>query len=757
MRRKLFAAAVSMMSGMLVIRQEPLAAVPCAVLLIAFCGEFFLYHKRKGALLLLALFLAGAALMGARTYEIGRMSEDIPEATGHFSGKVLAAENKDEGKTAVVLRLIPATDRGNNNIKIMLTIYKDVAEPENLIGSVITFDARIEPPRPSSNPHCFDYRMYLYSRGIHHIASTSSFAVDEDSPGLWDRIRRRVLRIRERFLDGLICDADTRAMIRGILFGDTTALSDELYQDFRANGTAHVLAVSGLHIGVLFALYRRITRKRGGWIGASVLALLLLFYGTMALWSASVTRAVLLVLLMLGGDLLRRRYDLLTALAAAAILLMVREPYILYSTGFQMSFLAVLSLAFLCPVLELVLPQGIAASVAVQIGMVPYVAYTFNYIPVAAIVVNVPILWLLSVLVPSGLAAMLWFLLAGTGGLPGVLLCGMTQILALTNQTLSLDGQLAMDVVSWHPAVLLLFYLLLFLLTSEYGRMLLHRKDRKRLGRCLGAVLLCVLLTAAVTPDPFRHAVFTMVDVGQGDCLHVHLPRHTDLLLDGGGSEEYNIGEKVLKPYLLKNGCRDINLALATHLHTDHYQGLTELADCYPVREILTRGKAGDVIRIGGQSTIEILWPLEQDPDTDDENKNSLIFRVSAEDLSILVTGDIGADGELAMVEYYRGTDRLRCDILKVCHHGSRYSSSDAFLDAVSPSAAVIGVGKNHYGHPADETLARFKRRGIPVYRTDQDGAVGFWKEGGEIRVCTAIRKEQGFSLGMIAKRAAEQ
>ena len=90
-------------------------------------------------------------------------------------------------------------------------------------------------------------------------------------------------------------------------------------------------------------------------------------------------------------------------------------------------------------------------------------------------------------------------------------------------------------------------------------------------------------------------------------------------------------------------------------------------------------------------------------------------------------------------MERYRGTGKLHCDILKVCHHGSRYSSTDGFLDAVSPRAAVIGVGRNYYGHPAPETLAKFKERGIPVYRTDLDGAVGFWVQKGELRACTML------------------
>ncbi|MBQ1406507.1 MAG: MBL fold metallo-hydrolase, partial [Eubacterium sp.] len=178
------------------------------------------------------------------------------------------------------------------------------------------------------------------------------------------------------------------------------------------------------------------------------------------------------------------------------------------------------------------------------------------------------------------------------------------------------------------------------------------------------------------------------------------------------------------------------DIALATHLHTDHYLGLEQLSECYRVRNLVTKGKAGDVIELSGGDRIEILWPRVRDPDTDDENENSLIFKVYAGGLTILVTGDLTAEGEKMLVERYRGTGKLKCDILKVCHHGSRFSSSEEFIDEVSPRAAVIGVGKNSYGHPAPETLVKFKARGIPVYRTDMDGAVGFRMDRGELAVC---------------------
>lgn len=201
-----------------------------------------------------------------------------------------------------------------------------------------------------------------------------------------------------------------------------------------------------------------------------------------------------------------------------------------------------------------------------------------------------------------------------------------------------------------------------------------------------------------------------------------------DVVIDGGGKDGYNIGKKVLKPYFLKSGAGRVELAYATHLHTDHFKGLEELAAEGMIDKLVTRGRTGDIVKFAGSSgnRIEIIYPDVQDPNAEDENLNSLIFKVHIEGVTVLITGDLGEEGERILLEKYRGTDVLDCDILKVCHHGSRFSSCMEFLEAVSPRIALIGVGEdNTYGHPAGEVIERIEEAGAKVYRTDRDGAIG--------------------------------
>lgn len=180
-----------------------------------------------------------------------------------------------------------------------------------------------------------------------------------------------------------------------------------------------------------------------------------------------------------------------------------------------------------------------------------------------------------------------------------------------------------------------------------------------------------------------------------------------------------------------------IDLAAATHLHTDHYLGIKQLKDCFEVKQELIRGKAGDIIRIRENTWIEILWPLKYDGNTDDENLNSLIFMIHQKDIKTLVTGDLTEEGEKMLTNTYKGTKKLEADILKVAHHGSAYSTCDVFLKAVNPDIAVICVGKNNYGHPSEIVIEKLEKNGIMVFRTDLDGAVGIINSKGKISVCT--------------------
>ena len=232
-----------------------------------------------------------------------------------------------------------------------------------------------------------------------------------------------------------------------------------------------------------------------------------------------------------------------------------------------------------------------------------------------------------------------------------------------------------------------------------------------------------------------------MVDVGQGDCIHVRSNGGINVMLDGGGSKYKNIGKLVLKPYLQQNRIGSLDIAGITHEDIDHSRGIKDLKKIYNIKNYVEGAYAGELAK-GSGIRVRVLWPFKDDEiEAGEDNEGSSVFRIDVEGISVLVTGDIGIETEKKLIKKYNGSDMLKVDVLKIGHHGSKYSTSDEFLKAVNPKIALIGVGKNNYGHPSPSVIDKLKKNDIILYRTDVHGAIGLWKESNRIRICTMLRE----------------
>lgn len=686
---------------------------------------------KKIFVLMIACFLAGGVLLSLEKADAERgVLAETSGSQAVLMGKVTEIQRISDDSYRICCSV--------SGRKLLLSFFHPLEDYKELMGCTISFSCTVEKPKRASNPRLFDYQLYLRSRRIYYTGTVDRIEKVREPVSLFDKAGNLIYAKRELFFEQASLSDTAEGLLRGVLFGDTKGLSEELYEDFRRNGTAHVLAVSGLHIGVLYGIYRSLYSRRKSAAVTAAFLLILFLYGTAALWSVSVTRAVVLIVLSLSADLLNRRYDFPTALAGAALVSIIHNPYVVFGVSFQMSFLAAASIAFFGPFIERKFSGGMAAAVSVQMGLLPYMAYTFNYVSLAGFFANIPVVFLVSVLVPLGIGGFFLFLFLNLI-VPGFCAVaeGLGQMIVKVNGFFAGAGILSWDVVSPPLWLVVLIYGAAFFVSSEYFRVIFSRRNWKGLA-APGVILLCCLLFSAVTgASSFDKASAVFVDVGQGDCLHLKTERGQNLFIDGGGSIRYNIGEKTLKPYLLKNGAWKLDLAAATHLHTDHYLGLKQLAEVFPVKRQLLKGEAGQRISLGNGQWIDILWPVDSTIETEDENLNSMIFKVCMGGFSILVTGDITSEGEKMLLERYGGTGALSADILKVAHHGSPYSSSDAFIREVCPRAAVIGVGKNNYGHPSQKVIEKMEKSGIMVYRTDRDGAVGIIDKKGKISICT--------------------
>ena len=643
---------------------------------------------------------------------------------GCISGRVTAVSKKDD---ALVLILRP--DEYQEIKKVQATYYNDDFTTD-LLGKKIIMYGELRRPSGQENPACFNYRTYLYGKGIRYSFNAKYIEIskfdDATIVNKYWQYRRKILAVREDFLNSF--DKETAAFIKGVIFGDKSEIDKTTLDEFNNNSTGHILAVSGLHIGFLFSLLRFLTRKRKGKSITVLIILIILLYGEMTGWSPSTSRAVIVLSFNLVSIYFRRNADLLTSVSCAAMILIFRNPYVLFNSGFQLSFLALLGISFLTEPLSHYVGEFLGMLLAVQFSVAPMIAYTFLSFNISSMLINIPIVLLASVLVPAGIIGLALMMVIGY--IPEIwirIITNISHFIVELNSAMSFDSFFVKDISGLSIIELLVYYLLLLLISSEWFRIKMIRKEKECIRRNIAFLIIPVISIGLATNNTFINDEIVFVNVGQGDCIHIR-SEGKNVLIDGGGNAYYNVGERTLKPYLLHNGVKQLNLGLITHQHSDHYKGLEELNEIYSIGTI-TQLELGEKIHLSEKVTIEAIWPVQRhrnDMKTEDENENNTVYLIQYKGIKTMVTGDLTEEDELAMIERYRGTDILECDILKVAHHGSNTSSCEEFLDAVKPRIAVIQVGANNsYGHPHQETLDKLATRGIKTYRTDLNGAVG--------------------------------
>ncbi len=680
--------------------------------------------------------------------------ENMENIRGEFTGRICRIQTKN-AKIYLEIKL-KAFDKAPIKGRVLLRCYDEKFPYDSLWGKEIAFRTMLEKPVGQRNPHCFDYRKYLMGRNIWMVGAVRSLSVvneGEGSDSLIGKYQRFIYGKRTEFQEKL--DKSYGGIVAGMLFGDTSLMEEEDYEAFRKNGTAHVLAVSGLHIGVIYAAYESLSKKRKHPLMDVLFFFCLFTYGSLAFWSPSVIRAVAMIVMRYLSKALDLRYDMLTSMSLVGIALIIYNPYVIFGAGFQMSFLALASIGFFEPTLRNYMPGWLSTVLAANLGLLIYQMYTFNFLSWVSLVANVPTVYLAGILLPMSLALFLVF--ASTGSMePWELPVKMTaSLMERINQGAYLKGYGAIDVISPHIWSAIFITATLFFLFSEQFTIMRLRKEKGQIKAVTAVIAMISLFFGVTCSTPFDRAELVFVDVGQGDCLHYSVGK-VNVLIDGGGASNFSVGEKILKQYLLKNRVRTLDLVIATHLHTDHYKGLYELSQSYKVKKLAVfagykplKGeleelfkcdeilwlRKGDKVPLSKGDYIEVLAPEGEGDafDREDENKNSLVLKLVCRGVSTMMTGDIDQVGEGKIISA-NPPQKVYADILKVSHHGSRFSTADVFLDALKPKIAVIQVGKNNYGHPTAEVLDKLSKRNIKVYRNDYMGAVGIDMEDGKIK-----------------------
>ena len=657
------------------------------------------------------------------------------------------------------------------------TAYLEEEIPELSDGLRISFRGRVYHPQEKSGKYHFDFRHWMLMNGYSFGISTYELPTlcnDAASAPVTD-LSARIRKSMEDHLQETM--GDNGRLVSALVLGDRSGLEDGEYASFQKLGIAHVMSVSGLHIGILAGMLMALMEKLK-WrrlVRLPVLAVFLLGYSWLTGFSSSSLRAALMFLTLFGCRSLFRAPDRLTALALAALLILLLNPLQAVSAGFVLSFSAMLGIyALTNPVqekLDVLFPTwelkaghslpallhnfyrkfqrgikaGFSLSLGAQIGVLLPTVYFFHQLPLYGLLMNLILVPLIgSVLTPLFLLTAVLSYVPGIGSLMGSLSSlGVDSLLGMIGSLSQLPGAV-LRVPSPSVPTALGLGATLVLLTRLIP---LSRRKRLLSASCCG--LLTLALTLVTLPPSLR---YVQLSVGQADC-GLLTDGKTTVLIDTGedGTEAADV--------LLAEG-RNIDFLILTHLHLDHCGGVGTLLEegisigkvLLPegaeeqqiddqAREILATIRqagipietlaAGDTLSFSN-SSLEVLWPQEGKVRSGgDPNDMSLVLQLHFGDYRILLAADVTTHYEMYAAQ--------GADVLKVAHHGSSASTGTEFLQAVSPTYALLSC-QSGARLPAADTLNRLEEQGVTLLRTDQGGDITLTLNRGQLQL-TPYRK----------------
>lgn len=649
------------------------------------------------------------------------------------------------------------------------------------LGDRLTLRGQLQRPSPARNPGAFDYRAYLELESIHFLLALrrpEQVVAGEKHPGPW-LFEWVVLPVRHAVEESITrnLSGGPAGLLLGVLLGEKHALPDELRQDFRLTGLTHALVVSGLNVAlvVLFFLTAfklcRIPERLALLLTLGAVALFALVTGL----QAPVVRAGLMAGALLLGRLWQRPGEVYNGLGLAALIILGWQPASLLSLSFQLSFVATLSLVALSRPIAAFFPAAwrthpwagewvllpLCACLAAQAGTAPLLAWHFNQFSPISLLANLVVLPLLNLALALGMLTALtgWCLPLVATAFNG----SNYLVLELAIHLVDLFAGMPYASVSLArpgPVALVCWVLLCFCLAFA------RRPAARRIALYTALVWGNTAVWAPRLRTPQLEVFF--LDVGQGDAALVRLPDGRALLIDGGErSPDFDQGERVILPVLRHLGIDRLEAVVASHPHNDHIGGLIAVLEGVEVGHYLDNGQdcdtwtarrlrelvrekgidyralaAGDSLALGVVGGL-VLHPgagfvsgSGQEP-AGGFNNGSVVLRLSYGEVDLLFAGDAEDDAEAALLGW---GERLRCEVLKVPHHGSPTSSDSAFVAAVRPQVAVVSVGQhNKFHHPSPKVMARYEQQGVQVLRTDQRGAVVLRTDGRNLEWRTLV------------------
>jgi len=633
-------------------------------------------------------------------------------------------------------------------------------------GDRIRFQGKIRIPPGQRNPGGFDYRRFLFRKGIEGTLFSKGGDLIFLERGRGNPITHGIIIPVRGFILRKIdfhLSRPTGALLKSVLLGEKNHLDSVLLDAFSRTGLMHVLAVSGLHAGLigtfcffLLSLFR--LPRQVCFLGVIPF---LWCYAALTGWSPSVVRASLMGTVFLVSRVFQKPANIYNTLALAGLILLIFNPLYLFDLGFLLSFSATFFILFLYSPLLKALPESLRknpvsrvllglllVSLTATLGTFPFIVSSFNQVAVLGLFANLLVVPVIGLFVSTGLLFLGLAVFSDTvaGFVGGALeVCGefLSQFVSGVSKIKGAYAEIATP-----PEWVWIFFIGTLLLAPFLGR-----KKWAFKGLVWLVTIFCVTLSGTLL---FGHLnptlTFTFLDVGQGDACLIEFSDGKTLLVDGGMRNfRQDRGKRIILPFLRRKGIRFLDGVMLSHPDADHLGGLLTIIGNVGVGQIFSPGfpgkskllaqfrgiadslhipiihlKSGDSLKGWGKSSIRVLNPVFCSLEEKGPNNASIVFTLTVKgkrgNFSALFTGDIEKEVEKDLVDV---SALSAVDFIKVPHHGSKTSSTWEFIQAASPKFGIVSVARfSPFRHPNKEVLDRYKKAETKLFFTDDHGAL---------------------------------
>lgn len=753
------------------------------LLLLFFITGYVVFYKRgsiKNEALFLFILISLLIISGAFRFSLIR-NESVMEISRPMKSQKIIAEvnsidfSRDDGFEFIAKIDSILIDSNYFNIdknflfKVQKSKLKQISNLLNdlSIGDKVYAAGIIQSAREKRNPGEFDYKKYLTAKGISGIVSISKIKIEKS-----DKINflNIILFIRKSIDNkiSLLFEQKSSALIKGLLLANRKNIDYESMEYFINSGVVHILAVSGLHVGFVILIFLFIFSRANIILKYLFTFIGLLIFICLTDFQASVIRASIMAFVVLSSNLMSRKSNGINSISIAALLILIIEPTELFNPGFQLSFVAVLGILVLYPPLSNWLSNYkiariiknillfILVSLSATIATIPFTIYYFHKLSLISLLANLFVIPLTGLIVALGIAAVsfsyFWLL-------PAKLLANTTMLLIeIMFYIVEYFGKQSFSFIQisdFSNFDFLVYYFFLTILFVFFTKS--HSIKAKFIVMIL--VIMNFLVWNKLDNKPFfspNYLSVLMIDVGQGDAFLVKLPDEKLLLIDAGANQnDFDNGEKIISPLLKYLNITKIDYGMISHIDNDHSGGFNYLINNYSFKNIYKPIRSADnYIEAKLESNIELkkinlihyrkslirgnnyrIYILNNNDSLTagkSENDKSGIIKIQNGNISLLFVGDAGFAIEEKLIKQY--DDFLDSDILKLGHHGSKYSSSEEFIKITSPKYALISVGmSNRFGHPAKKVIDLLNKEKVKIFRTDYDKAILLETDGNKI------------------------